>query len=464
MADSEIKMPQLGETVTEGTILKWLKAVGDTVAKEEPLYEISTEKVDAEVPSPASGVLKEILIKEGEDAEVGVVLGILDVSEDAPAEEPSDDAPKDSAAPEKETTEAEAEDTPKEAPAQQKDEKTPKTPKTPKKLPKKSTAKGTAVTSPSDELLKDSSPLVRKMIRDLQVDASLLIPTGKGGRLTRRDVEVAHAASNLLAQRVGGGRAGAPIPQRFRSDPQSKTSIPLSRIRKVTAEHMLRSKSVSPHVLTAMEVDFESVELTRQKYRPVFKEEEGFSLTYLPFIIRAVCDAIAEYPHINASVGEEELTVFNYVNMDIAVDLNFEGLLAPVIKDADTKTLRELAAETVDLANRARGKKIQPDDLSGGTFTITNPGQYGTLMQFPLINQPQVAILSTDGIKRKPVVIKNERGEESIAIHSVGVLALAWDHRAFDGAYVAAFLDHLRSIIENRDWGNRVLTGDRKND
>ena len=230
------------------------------------------------------------------------------------------------------------------------------------------------------------------------------------------------------------------------------TSEPFNNIRRRTAEHMVMSKQTSPHVLTAMEVDFERVERVRRAHRESWKEEEGFSLTYLPFIVRALCDALREYPHLNASVGEGALIVHHDINVAIAVDLNFEGLLAPVIQSADTKRLRGIAREIVDLANRARAKKLSADDVVGGTFTITNAGQYGTLMQFPIINQPQVAILSTDGVKRRPVVIVDEHGNESIGIHSVGVLAMAWDHRAVDGAYAAAFLSRLREIIETHDW------------
>ncbi|HSL56459.1 MAG TPA: 2-oxo acid dehydrogenase subunit E2, partial [Acidimicrobiales bacterium] len=230
------------------------------------------------------------------------------------------------------------------------------------------------------------------------------------------------------------------------------TTVPLNNIRKRTGEHMVMSKQVSPHVLTAVEVDFEAVERVRRTHGAQWKAEEGFSLTYLPFIARALVDALRDFPHVNASVGDGELVVHNYVNLAIAVDINFEGLLAPVVRDTDAKRLRAIAREISDLAGRARSKKLSPDDLAGGTFTITNPGQYGTMMQFPIINQPQVAILSTDGIRRKPVVVTDDWGDESIAIHSVGVLALAWDHRAFDGAYVAAFMDRLRTNIEDRDW------------
>jgi 2-oxoglutarate dehydrogenase E2 component (dihydrolipoamide succinyltransferase) len=230
------------------------------------------------------------------------------------------------------------------------------------------------------------------------------------------------------------------------------TREPLNRIRKMTAEHMVMSKQTSPHVLTAVEVDYENVERVRRRHRDSWKADEGFGLTYLPFIARALSTALREYPYLNSSVEGSDLVVHNEVNLAIAVDVNFEGLLAPVVHDLDSKRMRAVAREIYDLANRARSKQLKADEVMGGTFTITNAGQYGTMMQFPIINQPQVAILSTDGISRKPVVVTNDDGDESIAIHSVGVLAMAWDHRAFDGAYAAAFLNRMREILETHDW------------
>ena len=295
------------------------------------------------------------------------------------------------------------------------------------------------------------SPVVRRLIAENGLDPSQITGTGKGGRVTRADVE-AHIGRRRTppspAAPANDGLA-PPIPPRSAG---RDSILPLSNIRRITGEHMVRSKAVSPHVLTAVEVDFEGVERVRQARRQTFKAQHGFSLTYLPFIARAVCDALHSYPHLNASVGDGELVVHHYVNLAVAVDLDFQGLLAPVVADADRKRLVPIAEEVADLSRRARAKKLGADDVSGGTFTITNPGQWGTMMQFPIINQPQVAILSTDGIRRRPVVVVAEDGTEAIAIHSVGVLALAWDHRAFDGAYAAAFLDLLRSIIETRDW------------
>jgi 2-oxoglutarate dehydrogenase E2 component (dihydrolipoamide succinyltransferase) len=227
--------------------------------------------------------------------------------------------------------------------------------------------------------------------------------------------------------------------------------VPFDNMRRRTAEHMVRSKHTSPHVLTAVEVDFHAVDRARGAHKQEWKDREGFSLTYLPFVARAVCDALAEFPNINASVGEDQLTVHHYVNLGIAVDLDQRGLIVPVIKNAEGKRLRQLSREIKDLADRARNKKLTPDDVTGGTFTITNPGPYGTLISAPIINQPQVAILSTDGVKKKPVVVETPAGD-SIAIHPVGLIAMSWDHRAIDGAYASRFLHAIRTVIETRDW------------
>ncbi len=215
---------------------------------------------------------------------------------------------------------------------------------------------------------------------------------------------------------------------------------------------MVRSKATSAHVYTSIEVDFERLERVRAAHRGAWKATEGFSLTYLPFISRAVVDALREFPKVNASVGEDALIVHHDVNLSIAVDLDFQGLVAPVIRDADGKRLRLIAREVHDLAERARTKKLGPDEISGGTFTITNPGPFGTFATLPIINQPQIAILSTDGVRKRPVVIEMPDGNDAIVVHPVGVLALTWDHRAVDGAYAATFLAAVRDILETRDW------------
>ncbi len=231
----------------------------------------------------------------------------------------------------------------------------------------------------------------------------------------------------------------APSPALDRGD----EVVPLTRIRRLTGEHMVRSKATAPHALSVVEVDFHRVEPARR----------AAGLTYLPFIARAVVDAIARFPHVNATVGDAELTVHRDVHLGIAVDLDFEGLVVPVVRNADGKRLRAIAGETRDLAHGARSKRLSPDALAGGTFTITNPGPYGTMLSVPIINQPQVAILATDGVKRRPVVVELDGGGDAIAIHPVGLLALSWDHRAFDGAYASAFLALVRELLETRDWG-----------
>ena len=230
----------------------------------------------------------------------------------------------------------------------------------------------------------------------------------------------------------------------------------LSKIRKLTGSHMVMSKGVSPHAFSVVEVDFANVDATRSKVKDEWKAAEGFSLTYLPFITRAIVDALDEFPYLNASVGENELIVHNFIDVGIAVDLDFQGLLVPVVRSADTKRLRAIAREINDLASRARTRKLSPDEISGGTFTISNNGSAGSVLTMPIINQPQVAILSTDAIVRKPVVAKLAAGGEAIVIHPVGNLAMSWDHRAFDGAYAAGFLVKVKQLLETRDWSQEL--------
>jgi 2-oxoglutarate dehydrogenase E2 component (dihydrolipoamide succinyltransferase) len=232
--------------------------------------------------------------------------------------------------------------------------------------------------------------------------------------------------------------------------------VPFSNIRRRTAEHMVRSQATSAHVLVATEVDYSGVEKVRLAVRQEFKAREGVSLTYLPFIGRAVIDALADFPHVNSSVGDDELILHRRVHLAIAVDLNFEGLIVPVVHNADQLRLAALATSMADLARRARSRELTADDISGGTFTITNPGPFGTFLTFPVINQPQVAILSTDGIRKRPVAVELPDGTDAVAIHPVGMLGLAFDHRAFDGAYASAFLGRVKEIIETRDWSQEV--------
>jgi 2-oxoglutarate dehydrogenase E2 component (dihydrolipoamide succinyltransferase) len=228
--------------------------------------------------------------------------------------------------------------------------------------------------------------------------------------------------------------------------------VPFSNIRRRTAEHMVRSLATSAHTLVVIEVDYENVDKVRNANKEQFRQDEGTGLTYMPFIARSLVDAIREFPHTNASVGDDQLVVHRYVNLGIAVDMDYQGLIVPVVQDAETKRLRALAREIADLGRRAKAKKLSADEIAGGTFTITNAGGYGTLITGPIINQPQVAILSTDGVKPRPVAIAVPGGGYGIAVHPVGNLALSWDHRAFDGAYASAFLARIKEILETRDW------------
>ncbi len=463
---ADITMPQLGETVTEGTIIRWYKQVGDPVALDEVLFEVSTDKVDTEVPSPVEGVVSDILAGEGDVVEVGQVLArIGDAgSAEAPpakAEAPAEEPPAATQAPaveEPEPSDDPGQDDAKDAAAgSEPDQPVVAEPATAADTP-------TDTEAPADPAPQGSSlvlsPIVRKLIADNNLDPAALTGSGVGGRITRSDVEKAirAGAATRAKPKAPPPAPAAPVAPRPAAPVPSAggATIALNNIRRRTAEHMVMSKQVSPHVLTAIEVDYENVERVRLPTRDAWKAEEGFSLTYLPFIARATVDALREFPHLNASFGDNQIVVHKSVNLAVAVDLDFNGLLAPVIHDAEGKRLRQLARDVVDLANRARTRKLRPDDLSSGTFTITNAGQYGTMMQFPIINQPQVAILSTDGISRKPVVVTDTNGDEAIAIHSVGVLALAWDHRAIDGAYAAAFLARVKQVIETRDWATEI--------
>ncbi len=503
---AEVTMPQLGETVTEGTVTRWFKQVGDSVAVDEALFEVSTDKVDTEVPSPVAGVVSEILAGEGDLVEVGQVLArvgdaadVVDVADaDNGSGTASEASPVQEAPPVQQAPLAPQAPPPPEVqpdpvleiqPSPQADP-VPEAPRasTPAEAPTTISEPSAVPAAPevAAEGLVVLSPVVRRLINENGIDPTTLSGTGRGGRITRADVEQAIRARNqtqtVPAASEPAVQAAEPVvqavepaaevaepepesrPERRRSRRAKKSSVPavvpragdsvvpLNNIRRRTAEHMVMSKQTSPHVLTAIEVDYEGVETVRRRAKQAWKAEEGFGLTYLPFIARAVIDALRDYPHLNASFGGDELVVHSGVNLAVAVDIDFQGLLAPVIHGAEGKRLRQVARDIVDLANRARSRKLGPDDLSGGTFTLTNAGQYGTMMQFPIINQPQVAILSTDGVSRKPVVVTDAYGNESIAIHSMGVLAMAWDHRAFDGAYAAAFLHQVKETIETRDW------------
>ena len=439
---ADITLPQLGETVTEGTITRWFKKVGDTVSADEPLFEVSTDKVDTEVPSPISGTLTEIRVAEGDTVPVGTVIAVVGAAGAAPA--------------------------PTSAPA-------PVAP-TPVVAPAPAPAPAPAVAAPapvatSNKLL---SPVVRRLVAEHGIDVNALVGSGPGGRITREDVldhidrtglkatPVAAAPALVVAAPAPAPvAAAAPTPSVAAPAPVARPAvvssdreqvIALSKIRKLTGSHMIMSKSTSPHAFSVVEVDYANVDRARSAIKDSWKAGEGFSLTYLPFISRAVVDALREFPHLNASIDGDNLVVHGYVDLGIAVDLDYTGLLVPVVRNADGKRIRAIAREINDLASRARNRKLLPDEIQGGTFTISNNGSAGSVLTMPIINQPQVAILSTDAIVRKPVVVTAADGSESIAIHPVGNLSMSWDHRAFDGAYSGRFLARVKQILESQDW------------
>jgi 2-oxoglutarate dehydrogenase E2 component (dihydrolipoamide succinyltransferase) len=295
---------------------------------------------------------------------------------------------------------------------------------------------------PKRDLSKKLSPVVRKLLAENNISHKDIAGTGRDGRLKRSDVlAYLKTASNVpVPEEVSGAIPGDGI-----------MVVPFSYRRKMTAEHMVRSKATSPHVLQAVEVDFSAVNKARQSIGPDWKRREGYSLTYLPFVAKAVCSAIKDFPHINGHIEKDRLVVFERVNLAMAIDLNFEGLVAPVIRDADLKAVTEIARATNELATRARADKLTPDDFSNATYTISNNGSFGTLITAPIINQPQVAILSTDGITKRPVVIQQD-GEDLIAIRPVGILAQSFDHRAIDGSYSGAFMRRVKEILEGKNW------------
>ncbi len=465
-------MPQLGETVTEGTITRWFKQVGETIEADEPLFEVSTDKVDSEVPAPSAGVVSEILVPEGETVEVGARLAVISdgSANAAPAPAPAaTPVPAEPAA----TPEPAPPPTPPRAPVAAAP-RPPSPAPPPQAAPEESReapAAPAAATSgeadrgrESDDVL--ASPIVRRLITENGLDPAEIRGTGDGGRITRNDV-LAAARDGGAAPATRAPLPSAPAPVPPTPAPAAVAPAPVGRgtgdevvafdnIRRRTAEHVVRSKATSAHVYTSVRVDFERIERTRQAHQREWKEQEGFSLTYLPFIVRAFSDVVHDYPHVNASVDGDSLVVHRDINLGIAVDLEFKGLIAPVIRDADGKRLRLIAREIRDLAARAKSKQLGPDEVVGGTFTITNMGPFGTELTLPIINQPQVAILATDGIRKEPVVIEGPDGEDTIAVHHVGHLALAWDHRAFDGAYAASFLNEMRTVLETRDWDSEL--------
>ena len=456
-----VKMPQLGETVIEGTILKWLKQEGDQVAVDEPLFEISTDKVDTEVPSSAAGTLTKILVAEGETVAVGTELAEISEVGAAGAEAPgaaAQPAADDSAAAQASTTTAGGADAPS-APAPPA-ATPPAQPAAPVAAPSEPAPSGvtasTQTASPDrGERSQILSPLVRKLATEHEVDLGQVTGTGTGGRITKNDVLGFVASRGTAAPATAGATAPAPAAAPAPAvAPQAAPAavgggeeiVPVSHIRKQIAQHMKASLEVSARAWNAVEVNMENVARLRERTKEAFKAREGFSLTYMPFLTRAVTEALLANPMVNSELRGEEIAVKHFVNMGIAVSYD-EGLIVPVLKGTDTMNLLGIARGINDLATRARAKKLQPDEVHGGTFTITNPGPFGSLISVPIINQPQTGILGFDSVEKRPVVI-----DDTIAIRHMVYISMSWDHRVIDGALASQFLARVKQNLETWDF------------
>jgi 2-oxoglutarate dehydrogenase E2 component (dihydrolipoamide succinyltransferase) len=400
-----IIMPQLGETVEEGTVAAWHKQEGDKVAVDELLLEIETDKVATEVPSLVAGTLRKILVAQGQTVKVGAILAVIDSDESAALPERSE---------------------PISAPEQS------LVPAAPRNAPLAARGHGNAMGA-------RLSPAVRRLIADEGIDITRIHGTGRDGRVKRTDVLSYLSSANSARQN------------------ERIETVPFSAMRKRIAEHMVRSQAASAHVLQAVEVDFGGVESARSALKRAWQDREGSSLTYLPFIARAVALALPKFSHLNAHVAGESLRVFGAINLSVAVDLDGGGLIAPVIKNAGALSVPEMARAIAKLATQARAGELRPDDVTGGTYSLTNNGSFGTFLTAPVINQPQVAILSVDGVHRRPWVVAGEGGE-AVEIRPVGVLAQSFDHRAVDGAYSAGFLRLVKHTLETREWISEFLT------
>lgn len=417
-----ISMPQLGETVTEGTILAWVKEVGEFVAEDDILVEISTDKVDTEIPSPAHGVLTEILVPAGTTIDVGTPICVLsDESQESEPENQDEEVPSAESQPTAVTSE-----------------------------PRVDVSEGR-------ERRGIISPIVRKLASERNIDLAMVPGTGDGGRITRKDIEsFADAAPSALRPTPSAEpKRKAESGQRTRVSRAVAGEIrDIPPIRSLIAKNMKAAREAAAHVWTSVEVDYESVVRTRNANKDSFSSAEGFSLTYLPFIARATMEALAAFPVVNSQFDLDggTHTYHRQVNLGLAIDLDQKGLIVANIPGTDSMTLRAIARSIRSTATAAHENKLGPDDLHGFTFSITNPGPFGSYMSAPIIPPPNAAILSTDTIKKRPVVIEMPDGSDGIAIHHIGYLGLSWDHRVFDGSTATLFLNRIRENLETWDW------------
>jgi 2-oxoglutarate dehydrogenase E2 component (dihydrolipoamide succinyltransferase) len=445
----DVVMPQMGVSVSEGTITKWLKQQGEQVEADEALLEISTDKVDTEVPSPGSGVLTEILVQEGQTVDVGTKLAVIG-GDGASGDSGSEPQSQEAAPPEPATAEAAAE---AEAPSS---DESPAPTSRPAAEPASTNGK-TFV-----------SPVVAKIASEHGVDPSQVEGTGRGGRVTKKDIlnfiesgaQAAPAAPAQPAAPAAPAAAPAPTPTPAASAPVTAPSAaqpgetfePMTAMRKGIAEHMRRSLDTSAHVTSAIEVDMSKVSAIRGKLKKEYQQSYGVNPTYLIFVARAAAETLREYPWINGEIRGDQIVTRSYVNLGFAVELqDGKGLIVPVVKNAETLNLLGMAKAVTDIAQRARDKKLLPDEVQGGTFTITNPGGYGTFHGTPVISQPQAAILGTYAVVKRPWVVQDELGEDVIAIRPIMNLTLTYDHRLVDGALAGRFLRDLREKLESWD-------------
>jgi pyruvate dehydrogenase E2 component (dihydrolipoamide acetyltransferase) len=479
---TEVVMPQMGESIAEGTITKWMKNVGDHVDRDEPLFEISTDKVDAEIPSPAAGTLTEIRFKEGETVEVNTVVAVLDGDGAKPAAKPEASAPAKESVPAKAESSPAAESPKAEAPAAVERPKpvitttergapTAAAPPPPahktevKPLVKKSEPRPAAPTHRDDgsatsaeELRRTkSSPLVRKIAEEHGIDIKSLEGTGMSGRVTKNDIlSFIESGAPAQAPATSAKPASSPAPPVGAPGTQPPPATKpvdgdrveqMSVMRKKIAEHMVLSRRTSAHVTTVYEIDMTKIAKLRDENRSAFSVRTGTKLTYMPFIFKAVTNAIRKFPAFNSQVSGDQIIYKRDINLGMAVALDW-GLIVPVIKRADDLSISGLARAANDLAERARTKQLKPDEVAGGTFTITNPGVFGGLFGTPIINQPQVAILGVGAIEKRPRVLTTPEGDDYIGIRYMAFFALSFDHRIIDGADAERFLAHVKEQLE----------------
>ncbi len=440
---TDIIMPQMGESIVEGTITKWLKKPGDKVQRDEPLFEISTDKVDAEIPAPASGVLQEIKVSEGSTVGVNTVVGTISVDGEAAAA-PVKPAPA-ASAPAPEAKPAEKKEDKKAAPALA------------------PVASSTPQPQPAEEGAEEarSSPLVRKIAREHGVNLSQVSGTGLGGRITKQDIMafIERPAPSQAAAEPASQFASQPAPPAARpAAPPAPAAypgdlVPMTNMRKIIAQRMIESRRTSAHVHCMYEVDFTRIVNLRAKQKNAFEQRHGVRLTFMPFFVRAAIIALQQWPILNASLEGDNIRYHRQINVGIAVALEW-GLIVPVLKNAGDLNFLGLQRGITDLGERARTKKLKPEDVEGSTFTVTNPGQFGAVFGLPIINQPNSAIMGVGGITKQPLVVTDKDGNDSIAIRSVVHLTLGYDHRLIDGAVADQYMALVKKTLEN--WNEEV--------